>query len=158
MHQVYIGLGSNLNHPVEQIKIALQSINSLNGVELIKQSSIYTSKPQGPQDQPDFANAVCKIQTVLTPQDLLSNLQQIEAQQGRVKLRHWGERLIDLDILLFDDLSVQTDNLTIPHAQMHLRDFVLVPLEEIAGNITLPGLGSLQTLLSQLEESFLIRV
>ena len=152
----YIGLGSNLSQPIEQLRLALTSINTLPQTQLINTSSFYGSKPLGPQDQPNFANAVCKISTNLTAMQLLNELQKIEKQQGRIKKRHWGERLIDLDILLYGDEIIQNEFLTVPHLQMHLRDFVLIPLAEIAPNINIPGKPEVQTLITQLEESFLI--
>lgn len=153
---VYIGLGGNLSDPVEQLKIALQSISKLPNTVLEKSSSFYTSKPLGPQDQPDFVNAVCKITTELSPQQLLAALQKIEQEQGRVKKRHWGERLIDLDILLYGEQVIQIENLTVPHVQMTLRDFVLVPLAEIAPGLVIPNKGKVEAMLKQLEESYLI--
>jgi len=155
-HNVYLGLGGNLSNPVEQLKVALKSINSLPNTELLKTSSFYASKPQGPQDQPDFVNTVCQISTSLEPGALLAALQRIELEQGKVKKRHWGERLIDLDILLYDQLQMATQQLTLPHAHMHQRDFVLVPLAEIAPELEIPDQGSVVQLIEQLDESFLI--
>jgi 2-amino-4-hydroxy-6-hydroxymethyldihydropteridine diphosphokinase len=154
-HNVYIGLGSNLEQPVIQIEHALRLLDALPKCQLIQSSSFYGSTPLGPQDQPDFVNAVCHIQTDLSPNELLNQLQSIEQQLGREKKRHWGERTIDLDILLYDQVIVDTEQLTIPHSQMHLRDFVLVPLQEIAPNIVLPDLPKLSILIEQLEESFI---
>jgi len=153
---VYIGLGSNLSNPVEQLNTALDSISQLPQTQLENCSSFYGSKPLGPQDQPDFVNAVCKIQTALNPQELLVALQNIEHKQGRIKKRVWGERSIDLDILLFGEQIVVTNNLTIPHLQMTFRDFVLVPLAEISPGLVIPGQGQVEQLLAKLEESYLI--
>jgi len=153
-HRVYLGLGSNLAEPVEQLKVALKSIGALSDTKLITCSSFYGSKPLGPQDQPDFVNAVCLIETLLSPHVLLSELQNIEQTQGRVKKRHWGERLIDIDILLCDQLCLQTESLTIPHSQMHLRDFVLLPLAEISPGLVIPKMDSVETLIEQLAENF----
>ena len=153
---VYIGLGGNLSDPVEQLKTALQSISKLPNTVFEKSSSFYASKPLGPQDQPDFVNAVCQVTTELSAQQLLAALQKIEQEQGRVKKRHWGERLIDLDILLYGEQVIQTETLTVPHVQMTLRDFVLVPLAEIAPGLVIPNKGKVETMLKQLEESYLI--
>ena len=152
----YIGLGSNLSNPIEQLKTALHSIAALPSTRLLQSSSFYGSKPLGPQDQPDFVNAVCKIQTNLSVKDLLHHLQKIELEQGRIKKRHWGERLIDLDILLFGDDIISTDELTVPHKQIALRDFVLIPLVEIAPGLIIPKLGTIESLIVALEDSYLI--
>jgi len=153
---VYLGLGSNLSNPVEQLKIALNTISDLPQTQLVNSSSFYASKPLGPQDQPDFVNAVCKIQTKLSPQVLLKALQQIEVEQGRIKKRHWGERLIDIDILLYGEQIIVENNLTVPHLQMIARDFVLVPLNEISPGLVIPNKGEVSKLLSNLKESYLI--
>jgi len=134
---VYIGLGSNLNNPCRQIKTAFQALANLTQTRLLQQSSLYTSKPLGPQDQPDYINAVAKITTQLTPQTLLASLQSIEKQQGRVRHNiHWGARSLDLDILLYGHQTIHEKNLQIPHSQMLKRAFVLYPLCEIAGNLS----------------------
>ncbi len=152
----YLGLGSNLSEPLEQVKAALRSIANLPDTKLVATSSFYASKPLGPQDQPDFINAVCQIETALPPLALLKALQLIEREQGRIKKRHWGERLIDLDILLYANQKIQTPELTVPHSQMHLRDFVLIPLAEMAPNLEIPEYGAVEKLIEGLEDSFLI--
>ncbi|MBO1924465.1 2-amino-4-hydroxy-6-hydroxymethyldihydropteridine diphosphokinase [Thiomicrorhabdus sp. 6S3-12] len=154
-HRVYLGLGANLDQPAEQIRAALRSLDGLPQSRLVKSSALYTSSPLGPQDQPDYVNAVCLLETQLAPDELLHQLQRLEIEQGRVKKRHWGERTIDLDILLYDDLQLQSEHLQIPHSQMHLRDFVLVPLAEIAPGVVIPGLGKVEELISDLQDSFL---
>ena len=155
MQQVYIGLGSNLSEPKTQIRIAIDSLNALPDTRVMTTSSLYSSSPLGPQDQPDFVNAVCQIETRLLPEQLLEALQLIELNQGRVKKRHWGERLIDLDILVYGDVEMQSESLTIPHMQLALRDFVLVPLAEIAPNLDIPGLPALSVMIDDLNESYL---
>lgn len=145
MAQVFIGLGSNLANPVLQIKTALDSLANLPSSQLVKTSPLYGSTPQGPQDQPDFVNAVCLLQTELPPLTLLDALQAIEQAQGRIKKRHWGERLIDLDILLYDDAVMTTERLTLPHPQMHQRDFVLMPLADISPGLVITGLSGAQS-------------
>lgn len=134
----YLGLGANINDPLLQLREALQALSQLPGTRLDCCSSFYGSKPVGPQDQPDFVNAVARIETSLTPEQLLDALQAQEQQQGRVKLRHWGERCIDLDILLFGTLTMTTARLQIPHSQMKLRSFVILPLYEIAPDLQFP--------------------
>ena len=135
----YIALGSNLHTPLEQLKRALNALAQLPQTQLMAVSSFYRSKPLGPQDQPDYLNAVVEISTALSPLALLDELQRIENEQGRVRLRRWGERTLDLDILLYGDEIIQTERLTVPHYDMHNREFVIVPLAEIAPNLTLPN-------------------
>jgi 2-amino-4-hydroxy-6-hydroxymethyldihydropteridine diphosphokinase len=145
-----IGLGSNLHSPIQQIKTAINSISAYDGIEFIKASSLYESLPQGPQDQERFINAVIKIQTALEPKALLLILQKIECQQGKVKIRHWGERCIDLDILFIDQLTIEQSNpdLHVPHPHALDRDFVLIPALEIAPEWRLPDQTKLKDHLS----------
>ncbi len=150
-----MGLGSNLSNPVKQINQAVVALGSLPKTSVITCSKLYGSAPQGPQDQPDFVNAVCQLTTELLPLALLSALQGIELAQGRVKKRHWGERLIDLDILLFDDVTLSLPELTIPHIEISNRDFVLIPLFEIAPDLIVPNQGSLRNLIAQLKTTYL---
>lgn len=152
----YISLGSNLNNPQKQLKHALEAISNLENTTLLARSSFYASKPQGPSDQPDFLNAVCKISTQLDPFTLLNALQTIEKAQGKKKIRHWGERCIDLDILLYDQDIIETPDLTIPHPQMLNRDFVLVPLAEIAPEIIFSDGLSIQNRMTQQKEKHLV--
>ena len=134
----YIGLGANLNDPVRQIHLALASLAALPQSRLSAVSSLYGSKPLGPQDQPDYVNAVAALETTLEPLALLDELQRIERDQGRVKLRHWGERCIDLDLLLFGNTEFHNERLTIPHKEMRRRSFVIQPLRELAPDLVLP--------------------
>ncbi|MCW9709784.1 2-amino-4-hydroxy-6-hydroxymethyldihydropteridine diphosphokinase [Avibacterium sp. 21-586] len=138
MKQVYIALGSNLATPVQQLENALQALQQLPHSQLLAVSHFYQSKPLGPQDQPDYVNAVACLATALAPLDLLDQLQRIEQEQGRVRLRRWGERTLDLDILLYGDQIIQSERLTVPHYDMQNREFVIVPLYDIAPNLTLP--------------------
>ena len=135
----YIALGSNLHTPREQLKRSLNALAQLPQTQLMAVSSFYRSKPLGPQDQPDYLNAAVEISTALSPLALLDELQRIENEQGRVRLRRWGERTLDLDILLYGDEIIQTERLTVPHYDMHNREFVIVPLAEIAPNLILPN-------------------
>ena len=128
---VYIALGSNLNNPREQLQIAISYIRAIPKTVVMAESSVYETKPVGPQDQPDFMNQVIAVETELTPHELLYALQAIENKMGRVRTRHWGPRIIDCDILLFGNERIHTDDLIIPHPEMHHRDFVLKPLSEI---------------------------
>lgn len=131
MTTAYIALGSNLNNPKKQLKIAVRHISAIPQTILLSQSSIYQTKPIGPQNQPDFMNQVIAIETPLLAHALLYALQAIENTMGRVRTTHWGPRIIDCDILLFGDEIINTDDLIIPHPEMHKRDFVLKPLSEI---------------------------
>ena len=149
MNQVYIALGSNLANPRQQLQDALQALNQLPHSRLVAQSAFYQSQPLGPQDQPDYVNAVACLETALPALALLDALQQIEQQQGRVRLRRWGERTLDLDILLFNQEVIQSERLTVPHYDMHNREFVIVPLYEIAPQLILPNGTPLAQLVQQ---------
>lgn len=140
---VYIGLGSNLDEPYQQIKSAIKAIGNLSGTEVIQDSGYFKSKPMGPEDQPDYLNAVVEIRTNLTARELLAQCQLIEVQQGRIKTRHWGERSIDLDILLYENQQIEMKELTVPHPGIWQRDFVYMPLLKINQSINIPGKGLL---------------
>jgi len=142
-HPIYIGLGSNLQHPIGQLRIALGRLESIPGSRLIRYSSLYRTRPLGPTDQPDFVNAVALLDTTLAPLVLLDALQEMERQQGRVRTgERWGPRTLDLDLLLYDDWHIESSRLRVPHPGLHLRAFVLYPLAEIAADLEVPGLGS----------------
>jgi len=148
MLTAYIGLGSNLNNPSEQLKKAGRQIAALAGIERFFMSSLYQSAPLGPKNQPHYVNAVAEIDTSLSPDDLLAELMQIEALLGRVRSgERWSARIIDLDILLYGDKTINSARLTIPHPGLYERAFVLYPLHEIAPHIEIPGYGSLSQLL-----------
>lgn len=147
MPVVFIGLGSNLDNPPLQLTSALAKLDAHPDLTLITRSSLYASKPVGPQDQPDYVNAVVELHTELAPEALLDVLQHIENEHNRVRLRHWGERTLDLDILLYGTQTLNTPRLIIPHAEMCQRSFVLYPLAEIAPDLTLPDGRSLSDVL-----------
>lgn len=150
MTRCFIAIGSNLADPVVQAKAAINALKSLPNSELIAQSSLYSSQPMGPSDQPDYINAVVEIRTELTPIELLNCTQAIELEQGRVrKEERWGPRTLDLDIILFGNEVLDTERLTIPHYGMKQREFVLYPLLEIAPNLQLPDGTKLEDLISQ---------
>jgi 2-amino-4-hydroxy-6-hydroxymethyldihydropteridine diphosphokinase len=159
--RVYIGLGSNLEQPQQQILTAIRDIEAIAGLELVAQSSLYHSPPMGPQDQPDYINAVVAVETELAPLAVLDALQHIEQSHGRIRKRHWGERTLDLDILLMDDRVINETRLTVPHPGIAERAFVVYPLAEIAPDLTIPGKGKLADIkancpldgLKQLDES-----
>lgn len=139
-HIVYIGLGSNLQHPCQQLQQALLALKQLPTTQLISHSSLYRSPPLGPADQPDYINAVAILSTELTPHALLFLLQAIETQQGRVRNGiRWGPRTLDLDILLYDNLCFTDSRLTLPHPGLYERAFVLYPLYECAPDLVLPN-------------------
>lgn len=155
---VYIGLGSNLDNPLQQVATAFDELQRLPHSRLTARSSLYRSDPLGPQDQPEYVNAVAELHTSLQPLQLLDALQAIEQAHRRVRERHWGPRTLDLDILLYGDLVSDLPRLQVPHPQMHLRSFVLVPLHQIAPELQVPGLGSLSDLLAQCESLGLQRL
>jgi 2-amino-4-hydroxy-6-hydroxymethyldihydropteridine diphosphokinase len=148
MITVYIGLGSNLALPEKQIQAACNSLATLPDTALIMCSSLYKSQPMGPQDQPDYVNAVALIETELSPETLLQQTQLIENQQGRVrKANRWGPRTLDLDMLLYGDQQINKEHLMVPHYGMKQREFVLYPLFEIAPDLILPSGEKLAELL-----------
>ncbi|MCU1718786.1 2-amino-4-hydroxy-6-hydroxymethyldihydropteridine diphosphokinase [Pseudomonas sp. 5P_3.1_Bac2] len=150
MERVYIGLGSNLASPAQQLRSALAAMAGLPHTQLVAQSSLYASDPLGPPDQPRYVNAVAALDTELTPLALLDALQRIELEQGRVrKDERWGPRTLDLDILLFADRQIDEPRLQVPHYHMHARAFVLYPLAEIAAELVLPDGRPLSQLLAQ---------
>ena len=152
MYIAFLSLGSNLNEPLSQVKNAISEIELSAGiVQIISTSSLYETPPIGPK-QPNFINAVIKISTTLAPQDLLSLVQKIELAHHRERLIHWGPRTLDIDILLYDNETIHTENLTIPHPFMHERAFVLVPLLEIEPELTTPQHGLLINRLEQLSD------
>lgn len=130
-HTVYIAVGSNLGDSVEIIEAAKKELISRPGYCLIKEATLITTKPYGVLDQPDFTNGLWKIKTIAEPYELLDELNKIEAALGRQRLVHWGPRTIDLDIIYYDDMIIDSERLTVPHIDMANRDFVLVPLNEV---------------------------
>jgi len=144
----YVGIGSNLNDPVKQVLSAKQGLHALPETQLTGFSSLYLSSPMGPQDQPDYVNAVAELETTLTAHQLLEQLQCLEQQQGRVREQRWGPRTLDLDILLYGQQQVNTVDLVIPHVGIGQRAFVLYPLHEITPELTVPGYGTLNALVS----------
>jgi len=135
----YIALGSNLDQPTQQIEAAFNALRKLPTSSLLEKSSLYQSEPMGPQDQQDYINAVVKLETCLSPIELLNALQAIENSQGRVRgKQQWGPRTLDLDILLYSDKTISTQRLTVPHYGMMQRAFVIFPLAEIEPDLVLP--------------------
>ena len=157
-HIAYIGLGSNLEDPQNQLRRAFADIDKLPDTRLAARSSLYRSAPIGLLDQPDFVNAVAKIATKLTPQALLQALLHIEHQHGRERTFRNAPRTLDLDVLLYDDMQLHEHGLTIPHPQMHLRAFVLQPLLEIEPDIGIPGVGQARQELQACQDQILERI
>ncbi len=150
---VYIGLGSNLEQPLQQIQKALQALATLPQSQLISQSSLYLSKPMGPADQDDYINAAAALKTQLSPIQLLDQLQGIENRQGRVRNKQrWGARTLDLDLLLYGQQSIELPRLKVPHYGIQERAFVVFPLLEIAPELHLPGFGPLNRLTKTLAQ------
>ena len=155
----YIGLGSNLAEPVAQIKSARTAIASIKGVQELAFSSLYHSLPMGPQDQPDYVNAVMCVATDRLPMDLLRCLQNIENDHGRVrKGERWGARTLDLDVLIYGDQEIDLPDLTVPHKGLAERSFVLYPLFEIAPQLVVPGKGLIADLVAKCPLSGLRRM
>lgn len=132
MTLAYIGLGSNLANDSDScISILKQAVQGLAKLGTVKVSGLYGSKPMGPQDQPDYFNAAVALETQLSADELFTQLQQLEQQAGRVRLRRWGERTLDLDLLLYGSEQIDTDSLTVPHVGILQRAFVVLPLLDL---------------------------
>lgn len=130
MSVAYIALGSNLGDRKANLDRALDELKKA-GIKVAAVSKYLESEPYGVTDQPKFINGVARVETNLPPEELLETMLNIENKMGRVRLRHWGERNIDLDLLLYDDVKMQTEKLTLPHPDMQNRDFVMKPLSEV---------------------------
>jgi 2-amino-4-hydroxy-6-hydroxymethyldihydropteridine diphosphokinase len=144
----YIGLGSNLQDPESQVRRACDELARIPNTRLVAVSPLYRSDPVGPPGQPDYINAVARLETTLPPEALLDALQAIEQAHGRERKEHWGARSLDLDILLFGDRIIRSERLTVPHPYLSERSFVLYPLADIAPDIEVPALGPLAGLLA----------
>ena len=156
MHLAFIGLGSNLGNerngifesPKKQLLNAIQSIDNQTTIHLLRTSHFYQTQAIGPGDQPDYINAAIKIETSLSANQLLLALQSIENQQGRVRKERWGARTLDLDILVFDQLIENSEQLILPHPRAHERAFVLAPLNDLDSNLVIPKRGNISSLLA----------
>lgn len=136
MTVTYIGLGSNLGDSRQILAEAVQKLATLGAV---KTSRLYQSPPMGPQDQPNYLNAAVQLVTDLEPLALLDELQRFEQESGRVRLRRWGERTLDLDLLMYGEEQIQSERLTVPHIGVMERDFVLIPLLDLEANLQIKG-------------------
>ena len=144
---VYIGLGSNKDNPAAQLELAIHTLRNIPGIQLDQCSGFYRSAPVGNIEQADFINAVCELETTLTPDSLLANLLDIERRHGRERTGAVNEpRTLDLDLLLYGSEILNQGNLIVPHPRLHERAFVLYPLYEIAPKLEIPGLGSIARL------------
>ncbi|HET7369418.1 MAG TPA: 2-amino-4-hydroxy-6-hydroxymethyldihydropteridine diphosphokinase [Gammaproteobacteria bacterium] len=152
--RAYIGLGSNLDDPRAHVERALGELAALPCVSLLAASPLYRSRPMGPQDQPDFVNAVACLETTRSPARLLAELQRLEAVHGRTRNDvRWGPRPLDLDLLIFGLARINTADLTVPHPGLAARNFVLYPLADIAPHdLRVPGFGRLGSLLGRVND------
>ena len=141
----YIGMGSNMENPEQQLINAKKSLQQIEHTELLLCSDLFKSKammmPDDTQPQADYINAVVKLETQLSPHQLLDQCQKIETRQGRVRKKKWGARTLDLDILLYDDLQFEDERLSIHHPGISKRDFVLYPLSQLEKKLVIPGQG-----------------
>ena len=143
----HIGIGSNQDDPVRQVHRAFDELAGLSDTRLAARSSLYRTAPVGKLDQPDFVNAVARLETALPPAELLRELLAIEQRHGRVRGQRDAPRTLDLDLLLYGDAVLQAPGLQVPHPRMHERAFVLLPLDEVSPGLTIPGQGPVSALL-----------
>ena len=164
MSIAYIGIGSNLADPQNQVRQALRELGDLPQTTCLRHSFLYRSAPMvvmeemsdtAPKDQPDYINAVAELDSGLNPLDLLHELQYLETAHNRIRAERWGPRTLDLDILLYDDRTIESPELTVPHPGLYERNFVLYPLAEIAPDLDIPGAGLLRELLDRCERGSL---
>lgn len=156
--RAWIGLGSNLEDPLQQLARAVTGLATPPHTTLLSQSPFYRSRPMGPQDQPDFVNGVALVETRLTAHELLDHLQRLEQDHGRVRRRHWGPRTLDLDLLLYGDQVINSDRLIVPHPGIQDRDFVLKPMLDISEEVALPDGRRCQQLLDECTDNHLQRL
>jgi 2-amino-4-hydroxy-6-hydroxymethyldihydropteridine diphosphokinase len=143
----YVALGSNLSGPRQQVETAIAALGAIPETRLVLRSRLWRSRPMGPQDQPEFVNAVAGLLTRAAPRTLLEGLQEIERRLGKTPPPvHWGPRVIDLDLLMYGELCLDEPGLTLPHPGLHQRNFVLYPLSEIAADLWVPRLARVREL------------
>jgi 2-amino-4-hydroxy-6-hydroxymethyldihydropteridine diphosphokinase len=149
MKKVFIGLGSNLGDSIAYLNKAVKALRSHDQIKNITLSRYYQSKPHGPQDQPDYINAVVQFKTDLAAHDLLALLQQIEKNNDRTRDgKHWGARTLDLDLLLYGNMIIESETLIVPHPWMCERSFVLYPLQELSPDLVFPDGRTLKQCIS----------
>ncbi len=157
MPRVFISIGSNLGDRVRNCIKALNEISAF--AEIIRVSSVYETGPVGNEDQPDFINCAAEIETALLPEELLKHLREIEDELGRIRGDRWGPRVIDIDIIFYDDLIIDSEELQIPHVSAHARRFVLEPVTEIAPGKVHPGFGvTVRELCERLEDGQPVKI
>lgn len=154
----FVALGSNLDDPIAQVRAGLDALAALPQTRLIHASSLYWNPPVGYRNQPEFVNAVARIETRLTPRELLDALLTIERSRGRVREFPNAPRTLDLDIVLYDERVVHEPGLTIPHPRMCERAFVLLPLAEIAPAAVVPEAGRVADLAARLDAAGLVKI
>jgi 2-amino-4-hydroxy-6-hydroxymethyldihydropteridine diphosphokinase len=155
----YVGIGSNLEMPARQVDAAIGLLAEMPDSSLIVQSSLYRSTAFGGIEQPDFVNAAAAILTRLEPDAFLEALQAIETRQGRVRgAARWGPRILDLDLLVYSGRTIDAPGLTVPHPGIAERNFVLLPLAEIAPDLAIPGLGRVASIPVNLDEPSISRI
>lgn len=152
-HLAYVGLGSNLDHPAERLRRTITGFDQLPGTRLGCASRLYRTPPWGLLEQPEFVNAVAELHTTLGARELLEVLQSLERDAGRAREQRWGPRILDLDLLLYDQLQLDEPGLHLPHPHLHERAFVLVPLAEIAPAARVPGRGCVAELLAGVDRA-----
>jgi 2-amino-4-hydroxy-6-hydroxymethyldihydropteridine diphosphokinase len=158
-YPAYVGLGSNLSRPARQVETALELLDDIPRTRLVAASSLYRSAPFGGIEQPDFVNAAAALLTQLGPSELLAELQEVEARQGRERDdKRWGPRVLDLDLLVHATAVVDEPGITIPHPGIAERNFVLLPLLEIAPELVIPGLGRVDSLPVNRDEPSIFRI
>lgn len=147
----YVGIGSNLEDPASQVRRAIEGLGSVPETRLVAVSDLYRNPPLGPQDQPDYVNAVAGLLTRLSPEELLVELHRLEDSQGRTRTEgdRWGPRIIDLDLLVFGHRTINKPGLNLPHPGISERNFVLFPLCDIAPTLAVPGQGIVNQLAQQ---------
>jgi 2-amino-4-hydroxy-6-hydroxymethyldihydropteridine diphosphokinase len=158
-YPAYIGLGSNLQGPVGQLESGFELLAAIEDTRLIRQSSLYRSAPFGGVEQPDFVNAAASLLTRLSAQELLAELQRIENECGRDRGEvRWGPRVLDLDLLVYSNQIIEESGLSVPHPGIGERNFVLLPLGEIAPELEIPGLGNIRNLGAESMEPKISRI
>lgn len=158
-YPAYIGLGSNLQKPAQQIEEALNLVSEIPETRLVSVSSLYRSAPFGGVEQPDFVNAAASLMTQLVPLELLARLQEVENRQGRERDEtRWGPRVLDLDLLVYSGQTIEEPELSVPHPGIGERNFVLLPLGEIAPDLAIPGLGRVASLPVNMDEPSISRI
>ena len=151
-HRAYVALGSNLQDPEQQVLRAFEELNGLPQTRVVAKSALYRTAPVGYDNQPDFVNAAAEVSTELEPLALLRALLALETAHGRERPFPNAPRVLDLDLLFYDDLAMHDPELTLPHPRLHERGFVLFPLADIAPDLTVPGKGTVRALLEALPD------